>query len=55
MDSSFVVLLMGRSLVRREKGKARGNIRPCACGEPVDGPNDALVDLCAEFNIGIVR
>ena len=55
MDSSYVMLLMGRGLVRYEKDKTRGNIRPCAYGEPVDGPNNALVDLCAVFEIGIVR
>ena len=49
------MLLMGRGLVRREKGKTRGNIRQCACGKPVDGPNDSLVDLRAAFEIGIVR
>ena len=55
MDGSFVVLLVRCHIVGREKGEARADVWACACSEPVDAADDALIDLGAAFQVWIVR
>ena len=55
MDVHFVVLFAWGVTVRSQKGKDRCNIRTAACGQPVDGADDALVNFGAALEVRIVR
>ena len=54
VDGRFVVLFAWLRTVRCQKGKDRCNIRTAACGHPVDGAVDALVNFGAALEIRIV-
>ena len=53
MERRFIVLVVWCHIVGGKEGESGRNVRACSSGKPIDGADNALVDLRATFQIWI--